>query len=66
MADAAQPINAASGDDIILSIGRIERALSRVEAAVATREGFGDGDRTGLKAEIGAILGSLDDLLARQ
>ena len=56
-------------DESSLAIGRIERALSRIEKALAERANRpaapADGnDQTALKAEVAAVIGELDRLIA--
>ncbi len=61
-------------DESSLAIGRIERALSRIEKALADRAnrpapptGAGDparDDQSELKAEVAAVIGELDLLIA--
>ncbi|MBY4636891.1 hypothetical protein K5P26_07030 [Sphingopyxis sp. XHP0097] len=56
-------------DESSLAIGRIERALSRIEKALAERANHStapaDGtDQTALKAEVAAVIGELDRLIA--
>jgi len=61
-------------DESSLAIGRIERALSRIEKALADRanrpapssgsaDPAGD-DQSALKAEVAAVIGELDLLIA--
>lgn len=58
-------------DESSLAIGRIERALSRIEKALADRANHrapaaaGDTeDQSALKAEVAAVIGELDRLIA--
>lgn len=58
-------------DESSLAIGRIERALSRIEKALAERAARsapatpGDStDSAALKAEVAAVIGELDRLIA--
>ena len=58
-------------DESSLAIGRIERALSRIEKALADRAdrpspnpAARDADQSALKAEVAAVIGELDRLIA--
>ncbi|MEQ8309727.1 MAG: hypothetical protein RIA72_03415 [Sphingopyxis sp.] len=56
-------------DESSLAIGRIERALSRIEKALAdraNRPAAADpaADQSALKAEVAAVIGELDRLIA--
>lgn len=58
-------------DESSLAIGRIERALSRIEKALADRANrpspanpVPDGAQSALKAEVAAVIGELDRLIA--
>lgn len=61
-------------DESSLAVGRIERALSRIEKALADRANRpepvmassdpGDSDPSALKAEVAAVIGELDLLIA--
>jgi len=61
-------------DESSLAVGRIERALSRIEKALADRANRpepiiapgdpGDSDQSALKAEVAAVIGELDLLIA--
>ncbi|AMU95957.1 MULTISPECIES: hypothetical protein [Sphingopyxis] len=56
-------------DESSLAIGRIERALSRIEKSLAERaeRGASDqptSDQSALKAEVNAVIGELDRLIA--
>lgn len=58
-------------DESSLAIGRIERALSRIEKALAERAARPAAasapaatDQSGLKAEVAAVIGELDRLIA--
>ncbi|WP_447762765.1 hypothetical protein [Sphingopyxis panaciterrae] len=58
-------------DESSLAIGRIERALSRIEKALAQQANrppaplfAGAADQSGLKAEVAAVIGELDRLIA--
>ncbi|NIJ37022.1 hypothetical protein FHR22_001706 [Sphingopyxis panaciterrae] len=58
-------------DESSLAIGRIERALSRIEKALAERANRPPApllaaatDQGGLKAEVAAVIGELDRLIA--
>lgn len=56
-------------DESSLAIGRIERALSRIEKSLAerTERGASDqptSDQSALKAEVNAVIGELDRLIA--
>src|SRR3546814_2937185 len=59
-------------DESSLAIGHIERALSRIEKALADRatrpapvSAAPAADRSALKAEVAAVIGELDLLIAR-
>lgn len=58
-------------DESSLAIGRIERALSRIEKALADRANRSESvstapaaDQSALKAEVAAVIGELDLLIA--
>ncbi len=58
-------------DESSLAIGRIERALSRIEKSLSDRTSRStppatdpDTDSTALKAEVVAVIGELDRLIA--
>lgn len=58
-------------DESSLAIGRIERALSRIEKALAEQANRPPApllatasDQSGLKAEVAAVIGELDRLIA--
>lgn len=56
-------------DESSLAIGRIERALSRIEKSLVERaeRGASDqptSDQSALKAEVNAVIGELDRLIA--
>lgn len=56
-------------DESSLAIGRIERALSRIEKALTARPvvmapAAATSDQTALKAEVAAVIGELDRLIA--
>ncbi len=58
-------------DESSLAIGRIERALSRIEKSLSDRTSRStppatdpDTDSTALKAEVAAVIGELDRLIA--
>lgn len=56
-------------DESSLAIGRIERALSRIEKALADRANRpaitgASADQSALKAEVAAVIGELDRLIA--
>ena len=58
-------------DESSLAIGRIERALSRIEKALAVRATRAESttpapaaDQSALKAEVAAVIGELDLLIA--
>jgi len=58
-------------DESSLAIGRIERALSRIEKALADRANRPESvvpapaaDQSALKAEVAAVIGELDLLIA--
>jgi hypothetical protein len=59
-------------DESSLAIGRIERALSRIEKALAeradrpspTKAAGPDTGQSALKAEVAAVIGELDRLIA--
>ncbi|WP_062764894.1 hypothetical protein [Sphingopyxis terrae] len=56
-------------DESSLAIGRIERALSRIEKSLAERAERGasvqpTSDQSALKAEVNAVIGELDRLIA--
>jgi hypothetical protein len=58
-------------DESSLAIGRIERALSRIEKALADQANrpaapllAAAADQSGLKAEVVAVIGELDRLIA--
>lgn len=58
-------------DESSLAIGRIERALSRIEKALAVRAARPESastapadDQSALKAEVAAVIGELDLLIA--
>ncbi|MBA3942793.1 MAG: hypothetical protein C0520_16445 [Sphingopyxis sp.] len=56
-------------DESSLAIGRIERALSRIERALTERANRpspppGASDQSALKAEVTAVIGELDRLIA--
>ena len=58
-------------DESSLAIGRIERALSRIEKALADRVNrpapagaASAADQSALKAEVAAVIGELDRLVA--
>jgi hypothetical protein len=58
-------------DESSLAIGRIERALSRIEKALADQPNrpkssvaVAAADQTTLKAEVAAVIGELDRLIA--
>ena len=58
-------------DESSLAIGRIERALSRIEKALAVRAARSESptpartaDQSALKAEVAAVIGELDLLIA--
>lgn len=58
-------------DESSLAIGRIERALSRIEKALAVRATRPESaapaaaaDQSALKAEVAAVIGELDLLIA--
>jgi hypothetical protein len=59
-------------DESSLAIGRIERALSRIETALTERANrpadetppSDSGDQSALKAEVAAVIGELDRLIS--
>lgn len=56
-------------DESSLAIGRIERALSRIEKVLADRANRppspgSDAGQSALKAEVAAVIGELDRLIA--
>ena len=56
-------------DESSLAIGRIERALSRIEKTLTERANrpalaSGTNDQSALKAEVTAVIGELDRLIA--
>ncbi|WP_449328578.1 hypothetical protein [Sphingopyxis sp. 550A] len=56
-------------DESSLAIGRIERALSRIETVLTERANRpatepAPGDQSALKAEVVAVIGELDRLIA--
>ena len=61
-------------DESSLAVGRIERALSRIEKALTDRANRppapiaaseqASGDQSALKAEVAAVIGELDRLIA--
>jgi hypothetical protein len=55
-------------DESSLAIGRIERALSRIEKALSERANPAPApaasDQSALKAEVAAVIGELDRLIA--